>query len=68
MVAPPRLHQQLGAKWVEVTKAVCLLVLCMMIDGARDFENAASNTRYSPRFRLLINERNWAQIEELLPS
>jgi hypothetical protein len=46
MVAPPRLHQQLGANWVEVTKAVCNQGLYVMDYDKSDFEKAASNTRF----------------------
>ncbi len=46
MVAPPRLHKQLGANWVEVTKAVCNPRLYMMVQDKSDFENVASNTRF----------------------
>jgi hypothetical protein len=45
MVDPPRLHKQLGAKWVEVTKAVSGVASTGTAFNDSEFENAASNTR-----------------------
>jgi hypothetical protein len=40
----------------------------MMVQGVSEFENAASNTRLTPRFCLvtILGERS-ARIEQLLP-
>jgi hypothetical protein len=45
MVDPPRLHQQLGAKRVEVTKATFGKGKPEEIFDESGFENEASNTR-----------------------
>jgi hypothetical protein len=45
MVDPPRLHNKLGANWVEVTKTVFGGVQRGFLQMRAKLENAASNTR-----------------------
>ena len=45
MVAPPRLHQQLGAKRVKVTKAALGNWKIERLVDESGFENEASNAR-----------------------
>ncbi len=50
MAAPPRLHQELGANWVEVTKAVSGEATGhVKARSESDFENAASNNPLKAR-------------------
>jgi hypothetical protein len=70
MVDPPRLHQKLGAIWVEVTKTVLAVGRLKPSRSKKvsDFENAASNSRLACRSSLQTALDRSTTKPELLPS